>query len=441
MMEYISLVMFFVLVFVIFTGYPVAFALTSTAIAFGLYFVGWDYFGLLPLRIWGSLTNPTFLAVPLFVFMGTMLEKSGLAEELLDVMFILFRRIRGGLAISVVVVGALLAASTGIVGATVITMGLIALPNMLRHNYSKTLATGTIAASGTLGQIIPPSVILIILAEITGVSVKDLFVGAFIPGMLLVVFYIIYILIISFLYPDMAPAATEEELSGQTLHKVLIRTLKGLVPPFFLILAVLGSIFYGFASPTEAAAVGAAGSIALTIFAGKFTFPDLQEVMDRTMTLTCMVFFVLVGATAFGLIFRGLGGDDMIHHFLNNIAQDHSAMYSLAIVMFVIFILGFFLDFIEITFITLPIVMPAMNALGFDPLWFSILVAVNLQTSFLTPPFGFSLFYLKAVSPPSINTLDIYKGIIPFVIIQLICLLCVVLFPELATWLPKMMAT
>lgn len=438
-MEYISLFMFLALIFVILAGFPVVFALISTSIVFGATLVGWDFFSLLPLRIWGSLTNPTFLAVPLFVYMGLMLERSGLAEELLDVMFIIFRKVRGGIAVAVVVVGALLAASTGIVGATVITMGLIALPNMLKHNYSKTLATGTICASGTLGQIIPPSIVLIILAEIIDVSIKDLFVGATIPGLLLVSVYIVYILVVSYLYPEKAPAATEDELGDYTAWQIIVRALKGLIPPFFLIMAVLGTIFTGIAAPTEAAALGATGATFLVLVSGKLSRETFKGVMDSTMLLTCMVFFVLVGATAFGLIFRGLAGDVMVRDFLTYIAHTHGAGFSLGVVMLVIFILGFFLDFIEITFITVPVFAPIIISFGFDPLWIAILIAVNLQTSFLTPPFGFALFYLKAVAPPNVTTMHIYKGIIPFVILQLFVLCWIIYDPRWVTWLPKVM--
>jgi tripartite ATP-independent transporter DctM subunit len=399
---------------------------------------GWDFFNLLPLRIWGRMTNVTLAAVPLFVFMGVMLERSGLAEELLDTMGLLFGRLKGGLAISVVVVGMLLGASTGIVGATVVTMGLLAVPTMLRRGYQKELATGTVSASGTLGQIIPPSIVLVLIADIVGVSVGDVFMGAVLPGLLLVGLFIIYILIAAYLRPGVAPAISKEELAAISPKQLAVRVAKALVPPFFLIVAVLGSIFAGIASPTEAAAVGAVGATVLTIANKKLNMATLREVMHMTTRLTCMVFIILCGAAAFGLVFRGLGGDTIVREFLGGIADKYSHTAVLAIVMLLIFFIGFFLDFIEITFIHVPVLAPIMIDFGYDPVWFCILLAVNLQTSFLTPPFGFSLFYLKAVTPPEVTTGHIYRGIIPFVLFQMIGLAIVVLFPQLATWLPEL---
>jgi tripartite ATP-independent transporter DctM subunit len=382
------------------------------------------------------MTNVTLIAVPLFVFMGVMLERSGLAEALLDTMGILFGRLRGGLAISVVVVGALLGASTGIVGATVVTMGLLAVPTMLRRGYQKELACGTVSASGTLGQIIPPSIVLVLIGDIVGVSVGDLFIGAVLPGMLLVGLFIAYILIVSYMRPDVAPAISKEELAAISPKQLAAQVGRALFPPVFLMVSVLGSIFAGIASPTEAAAVGAVGATVLTVVNKKFKLELLQEVMLSTVKLTCMVFIILCGAAAFGLVFRGLGGDQLVRGFLGGIAEQYNKAVVLAIVMGVIFIIGFFLDFIEITFIHVPVLAPIMIDFGYDPVWFCILLAVNLQTSFLTPPFGFSLFYLKAVTPPEISTGHIYRGIIPFVLFQLIGLAVVVLFPQLATWLP-----
>jgi tripartite ATP-independent transporter DctM subunit len=436
-MEYLALWMFLALTILLMAGFPVAFTLLGTSLFFGLIGFGWSFFDLLPMRIWGRMTNVTLMAVPLFVFMGVMLERSGLAEELLDTMGLLFGRIRGGLAVSVVVVGALLGASTGIVGATVVTMGLLAVPTMLRRGYQKELATGTVSASGTLGQIIPPSIVLVLIGDIVGVSVGDLFMGAVLPGILLVILYIVFILCAAYLRPNIAPAISRDELASISRKEMTIRVCRALFPPLFLIVAVLGSIFAGIASPTEAAAVGAVGATLLTVISRKFSFKMLRQVMDSTVLLTCMVFIILCGAASFGLVFRGLGGDTIVREFLGSLATLYSKNVVLAIVMGVIFFIGFFLDFIEITFIHVPVLAPIMLEFGFDPVWFCILLAVNLQTSFMTPPFGFSLFYLKAVTPPEITTGDIYRGIIPFVFFQLMGLGIVAFWPQLATWLPR----
>ncbi len=437
-MEYLPAWMFLALTILLMIGFPVTFTLMGTALVFGLIGFGWSFFTLLPLRIWGVMTNVTLAAVPLFVFMGVMLERSGLAEELLNTMGLLFGRLRGGVAISVVIVGALLGASTGIVGATVVTMGLLAVPTMLRRGYQKELATGTVSASGTLGQIIPPSIVLVLIGDIVGVSVGELFIGAVLPGMLLVGLFILYIIIIALFRPQHAPAMPREELAAITRRQLAARMGKALFPPLFLMVAVLGSIFAGIASPTEAAAVGAVGATVLTLVNRKFTLVILREVMQTTVRLTCMVFIILCGAAAFGLVFRGLGGDTLVRDFLGGLAAQYSHGAVLAIVMGLIFFIGFFLDFIEITFIHVPVLAPIMIEFGYDPIWFCILLAVNLQTSFLTPPFGFSLFYLKAVTPPEITTGHIYRGIIPFVLFQLIGLGIVVFFPKLATWLPRL---
>ncbi len=434
-MESLPGLMFLALTILLMFGFPVAFTLLGTALFFGLYGFGWNFFNLLPLRVWGVITNFTLLAVPLFVFMGVMLERSGIAEELLETMALLFGRIRGGLAVSVVVVGALLGASTGIVGATVVTMGLLSLPTMLRRGYQPELATGTISASGTLGQIIPPSIVLVLLGDIIGVSVGDLFIGAVIPGLLLVVFYIIYILIVARVKPAWAPLIPLEEWKEILAAGLFRRLVKALVPPLVLMVSVLGSIFAGIASPTEAAAVGATGAMVLAAFNKKFSLDILVQVMQTTTRLTCMVFIILVGAGAFGLVFRGLGGDHWVRNILTHIPYGKWGV--LFICMSIVFIIGFFLDFIEITFIHIPVLAPIMKELGFDPLWFAILFAVNLQTSFMTPPFGFSLFYLKGVAPPEITTGHIYRGIIAFVLLQLMGLITVVFFPPLATWLPR----
>jgi tripartite ATP-independent transporter DctM subunit len=435
-MDYLAAWMFLALTILLMAGFPVTFTLLGVSLTFGMIGFGWDFFNLLPLRIWGRMGNVTLAAVPLFVFMGVMLERSGLAEELLDTMGLLFGRLKGGLAISVVVVGALLGASTGIVGATVVTMGLLAVPTMLRRGYQKELATGTVSASGTLGQIIPPSIVLVLIGDIVGVSVGDLFIGAVLPGLLLVGLFIIYILIAAHLRPGVAPAISKEELAAISPRQLAARVGKALFPPLFLMMSVLGSIFAGIASPTEAAAVGAVGATLLTIANKKFNMTILHDVMHTTVRLTCMVFIILCGAAAFGLVFRGLGGDGIVRDFLGSIADQYSHGAVLAIVMLLIFFIGFFLDFIEITFIHVPVLAPIMIDFGYDPVWFCILLAVNLQTSFLTPPFGFSLFYLKAVTPPEVTTGHIYRGIMPFVFFQLIGLAIVVFFPQLATWLP-----
>lgn len=418
----------------LFFGFPVAFSLTFTGLFFGMLGVWFGYlhvnfFDILPLRIWGTMTNFTLLAVPLFVFMGVALEKSGLAEELLETMGLLFGKLRGGLAISVVAVGAILAASTGIVGASVITMGLISLPTMLRRGYNKELICGTICASGTLGQILPPSVILILLGDIMGVPVGDLYVGAVVPGLILVALYVIYLFVLAQWKPHLAPAIPEEELAafrGEAIKRVTL----ALIPAFGLIVGVLGSIFMGIASPTEAASVGAAGGLFLTIIKGRFSVPMLQAVMQTSLRITSLAFIILVGANCFGLVFRGLNGDHLIQDFLKNLPFGPYGV--LGLVMFVIFVMGFFIDFFEICFIHVPILTPVLvTHFGFDPVWLGVLIGVNLQTSFLTPPFGFALFYLRGVvSPKTITTPTIYRGVIPFVGLQLVGLVLVIAFPE-----------
>lgn len=433
-MDYLAGWMFLALSLLLFAGFPVAFTLLGTSLIFGLVGFGWDFFNLLPIRIWGVMTNFTLVAVPLFIFMGVMLERSGLAGELLEAMGRLFGRVRGGLALAVVMVGALLGASTGIVGATVVTMGLLALPTMMRHRYQPELATGTVAASGTLGQIIPPSIVLVLLGDILGVPVGDLFVGALLPGLLLVVFYLLYIAIRARLQPEIAPLPDRE--GDEEMDPVAL--VKALVPSLFLILVVLGSIFAGVASPTEAAGVGAMGASLLCLVKRRLSVKILQEVMEATTRLTSMVFVILCSAAAFGLVFRGLGGDLLIRDLVGQIPFGKWGV--LAAVMGLLFVVGFFLDFIEITFIHIPVLAPLMSHFGFDPLWFAILFAMNLQTSFLTPPFGFALFYLKGSAPPGISTVSIYRGIIPFVLLQLLALLMVILFPALVTWLPAVLA-
>lgn len=431
-MDYLAAWMFLAMTVLLMAGFPVAFTLLGVSLAFGLVGFGWDFFNLLPLRIWGTMGNFTLTAVPLFIFMGMTMERSGIATKLIEAAGTLLGCLRGGMAVAVVVVGALLGASTGIVGATVVTMGLLALPPMLRAGYSHPLATGTIAASGTLGQIIPPSIVLILLGDIIGVPVGQLFVSAVVPSLLTVMLYILFILVYAALRPESAPAIASLRRSSQ--ESPLLELLQALVPPLILIVAVLGSIFAGIASPTEAAGVGAIGALVLSIGTGRFSLDMLVQVMNSTMRLTAMIFTILVGAAAFGLVFRGLGGDMLVRDFIAGLPFGPGG--ALFIIMAVIFVAGFFLDFVEITFIHIPVVAPIMIELGYDPVWLAVIFALNLQTSFLTPPFGFSLFYLKGVCPDSVSTLSIYKGIIPFVILQLIVLALAAYFPALATWLP-----
>ncbi len=431
MMESWALAMLAVAIIVLMIGFPVALSLGAVAMLFGGIFLGLDFFELLPLRIWGIMTNFTLLAVPLFIFMGIILEKSGLAEDLLETMARLFGRVRGGLAVSIVFVGALLAATTGVVGATVVTMGVIALPAMLKHRYNPDLACGTIAASGTLGQIIPPSIVLILLGDIIGVPVGRLFVAAVVPGLLLIALFILFILMVAWWRPALAPAIAHDKEDGQALWATV---LKSLLPPLLLMIAVLGSIFAGIASPTESAAVGALGAMLLAAVHGRLTRAHLREASSHTARLTSMVFLILIGATAFGLVFRGMGGDMLVEDMMTRLPGGEWGF--LAISMTVIFVLGFFLDFLEISFIVVPILAPIADLMGIDLLWFAILIAMNLQTSFLTPPFGFSLFYLKAVAPSSVRMGQIYRGIIPFVVLQALTLTALIIWPEIVTALP-----
>ena len=428
-MEILGIVLFLLIFVFILAGYPVAFTLGGLSVVVGFVALGPEFFNFLPSRIMGVMSNYVLLAVPLFVYMGIMLEKSGLAESLLETMAMLFGRVQGGLAISVVIVGALLAASTGIVGATVITMGLISLPTMLKRKYRPELATGTIAASGTLGQIIPPSVVLVLLGSVLSVSVGDLFKAALLPGALLVLCYVAYILVISKLRPDEAPAMPAEEVADFRKEDFAKKVILAFVLPLGLIVLVLGSIFAGIASPTEAAAVGAVGATLLTILQGKFNMKVLKSVMRDSSHLTCMVFLILLGATTFALVFRGLGGDDYLINLITTSNLSPTAF--LILVMIAVFIAGFFIDFIEIIFIIVPVVAPIFIAYDMDLIWIGILIALNLQTSFLTPPFGFSLFYLKGVAPAGISTVQIYRGAIPFLVIQILFLGLVMFLPGL----------
>ena len=432
--QILAALMFAGMIGFLFLGFPVAFSLTFTGLLFGglgvaAGFLRPEFLNILPIRIFGTMTNFTLIAVPLFVFMGVALEKSGIAEELLETMALLFGHLRGGVAISVVVVGAILAASTGIVGASVITMGMISLPTMLRRGYDKRLICGTICASGTLGQILPPSIILILMGDIIGVSVGDLYIGAVLPGLVLVSLYVLYLAGISWWNPRLAPPMAAGEIATFRAD-VVKRVGLALLPAFVLVVGVLGSIFAGIASPTEAASVGAAGGLILTMLKGRFSMAMLRSVMQVTTRITSLGFIILVGANCFGLVFRGLNGDHLIQDFLKGLPFGSYGV--LAFVMAVIFVLGFFIDYYEICFIHVPILVPVLvEHFGFDPLWLGILISVNLQTSFLTPPFGFSLFFLRGVAPPEVRTTDIYRGAIPFVALQAIGLAVTAAFPIL----------
>jgi tripartite ATP-independent transporter DctM subunit len=438
MIEDLLAPLMFVTVFLcIFSGFPVAFSLGGVAVIFGfvgMYFEMFDlnFLQFFPQRIFSVMSNYVLLAVPFFVLMGTLLEKSKLAEDLLLTIGTLFGRFRGGLALAVVFVGALLAAATGVVGASVVAMGMISMPVMLRYGYSKELTAGVISASGTLGQIIPPSVVLVVLADQMGISVGDLFLGALTPGIGLAGLYGLYVIMVAWLKPESAPALPIEarQIEGQSL---MGRVFKALLPPLFLILVVLGSIFMGIATPTEAGALGAVGAMLLAWINGRLSKDNLEEALDDTVQLTTMVVFLLIGSTAFTLVFRGLYGDVWIEDLLVNLPGGKWGL--IIISQIVIFILGFFIDFFEIAFILLPLLVPAAKLLGIDLVWFAVLMAMNLQTSFLTPPFGFSLFYLRGVAPEEVKTTDIYRGALPFIGIQLVALTIVAMFPQVVTWL------
>ena len=429
MYEFLPIIFFIITFLLILAGYPVAFTLGGIATIVGVWVFDIDFFYLLSLRIFGTMQNFVLLGVPLFVFMGMMLEKSGIAEKLLETMALLFGKFKGGLALSVIVVGALLAASTGIVGATVVTMGLISLPTMLKRGYTPTLAMGTIAASGTLGQIIPPSVVLILLASVLNVSVGTLFLAAIVPGLSLIGMYMIYVIIFAHIYPKQAPAMPYEEITHFRNKGFSKEIIQSFLLPLLLVALVLGTIIGGVASPTEAAGVGAMGVLLLTAYKGELNKKILTSVTKETLVLTSMVFMILIGATAFSLVFRGLQGDKL---FLEIISKSNLGPNGfLILVMTMVFIAGFFIDFIEIIFIVVPIVTPVFVSMDVDLIWIGILLAINLQTSFLTPPFGFALFYLKGVTPSEIKTKQLYIGILPFVIIQIIFLGLLILFPQL----------
>ena len=438
-------------------GFPVAFTLSGVALIYALGGAAFGIFELafvqaLPNRIYGIMTNDLLIAVPLFVFMGVMLERSRLAEELLETMALVMSGVRGGLGIAVTIVGALLAASTGIVGATVVTMGLLSLPTMLRRGYAPPIACGSICAAGTLGQIIPPSIVLILLGDQISaayqqaqlaagnfapdpVSVADLFVGALIPGFALVLLYILWQFIYASIYPDRMPSVPAEERAEMAGGKLMGRVLKVLLPPLQLIVLVLGSILVGVATPTEAAGVGAMGALILAAMRRQLTMTNLRDVMRSTAKVSSMVFVILIGAQLFSLVFRGFQGDEIVAEFLHGLPG--GVFSAMLLTMVLMFVLGFFLDFIEIVFVVVPIVGPALLMNDISPVWFAIMIAVNIQTSFLTPPFGFALFYLRGVAPPEVKTTDIYRGVIPFVFMQLVMLGILAAFPAMATWLPK----
>ncbi|MEN8303184.1 MAG: TRAP transporter large permease subunit [Campylobacterota bacterium] len=421
----IAMLMFIVVLLLLLVGIPVAFAFGTISILFAFFIpeLGIEVFEVLPFRIYGIMSNTTLMAVPLFIAMGLVLEKSRMAERLLVSMSALFRDVRGGLAVSVVLVGAMLAASTGIVSASVVMMSVIALPLMLNAGYDKGLASGTVAASGTLGQIIPPSIILIILGDVMSVSVGELFMGAVLPGLVLVGLYVAYILIYSYFKPSAAPIA--KDIQKVSTKEIII----SIVPPMLLMVSVLGSIFAGIASPTESAAFGVIGAIILSVINKSLNFEMIKYASLETVKLSGMIFMILIGATAFSLVFNELGGTDLILEFFSEDIGD--VWIFIAVAMLSIFILGFFIDFIEISFIIVPILVPVMAAFGIDPIWFAVLIALNLQASFLTPPFGLSLFFLKGAAGDTIKTMEIYKGIIPFILLQLVALGLVIIFPDL----------
>ena len=452
--EILAIIMFITTLALLLFGFPVAFTLAGSALIFA--FIG-DFLDIFnfrmlfffPQRIYGIMINEALVAVPLFIFMGVMLEKTKIASKLLDSIGDLFGSIRGGLGIGVVLVGMLLAASTGIVGATVVTMGMLALPSMLKAGYDEKIATGTICAAGTLGQIIPPSIVLILLAEmlqganeeaglLTGdlaplpVTAIDLFAGALIPGLILVGMFIIYILIVAKLRPSDLPILKSQKTKSEKIRTAIFEV----IPPIFLILSVLGSIFMGIATPTESASVGAAGAALLALFRNELNLKNISGAAITTVKMSSFVFIILIGASMFSLVFRGFEGDDMISNFLTNLpGGEYGALF---VVMITIFLLGFFLDYIEIIFVIIPLVGPGLIANGADPLWLGILISLNLQTSFLTPPFGFSLFFLRGVAPKSVRTINIYRGVIAFIFIQLIAIILVFVFPQIATWLPRL---
>lgn len=417
-------------------GLPVAVCLGLTGLVFGYAGFGPGLFSLLPARIYGVVTNYTLLALPLFIFMGIMLERSKIAENLLEVIGLAMGGLRGGMALAIILVGVLMGAASGVVGATVVTVGLIALGPIIRRGYDKGVATGVICASGTLGQIIPPSLVLILLADITGESVGTLFAAALVPGLLLSGLFVAYVLILGLLSPEKVPAIPAEERAAYSRRDIAVKLVKVVAPPILLIVAVLGSIIGGIAAPTEAASMGAFGSILLAASSGRLNFAVLRDTVRSAFVTSAMVFLILIFAQPFGLAFRGLGGERLVQDAFSAVPGGLSGQ--IFFLMVLLFVLGFFLEWIEISYIALPLFLPIFHAAGVDMAWISILVAVNLQTSFLTPPFGWSLFFLKGVAPPSVKTSDIYRGVIPFIGLQLLGLALVYFFPQLTTWLPNL---
>jgi len=428
LLPYVGLLMFGVALLLLLLGFPVAFTFGGVALIFGVWAQGWDLFAFMPFRIYNIMQNVVLMAVPLFIFMGIVLQKTRLAEQLLESMGRLFGSVRGGLAVSTVLVGALLAASTGVVGASVVAMGVISLPVMLKYGYSKGLACGTICGAGTLGQIIPPSIILIILGDVLGIPVGDLFQAAIVPGLILVGLYVVYVLVLAWLNQEAAPAIPFKD-DGSTKRQHYFAALLAIIPPLALIVVVLGSIFAGIATPTESSALGSTGAILLALLYRKFSWKMLMESALETVKITAMVFAILLGATAFSMTFTYTGGDTLVEEFMTQLPGNEWGFLILS--MLVIMLLGFFIDFVEISFIVVPILAPIAESLGINMLWFAILIAMNLQTSFLTPPFGFSLFYLKGVAPPGVRTIDIYRGVMPFIIMQVAVVISILAFPEL----------
>lgn len=440
----VGITMFCTVLLMLLFGFPVAFTFGAASFIFGLIagilevgfdssiieglLAGRDMFGLMPHRIWAIMNNTILMAIPLFIFMGIVLQKTKLAEKLLESMGFLFGEIRGGLAISTIIVGAFLAASTGVVGASVVAMGVISLPVMLKYKYNKELSAGTICAAGTLGQIIPPSIVLIILGDVFQVPVGDLFVAAIWPGIALVGAYIAYIIISSYIRKDVAPPIILEDSHG-TKKDQIITAVKAILPPLVLIVVVLGSIFSGIATPTESASVGGVGAIVLAVLYRQCSFKLIYESALETAKITAMVFAILIGATAFSMVFTYTGGDLIVEEFMLGLPGEKWGFIFFS--MLAIMILGFFVDFIEISYIIVPILVPIAAAIGINPVWYAILIAMNLQTSFLTPPFGFSLFYLRGVAPKSVKTMHIYKGVVPFIIIQIFVLVLLTVWPEI----------
>ena len=433
-MEYLPILMLLSLLILFFTGYPIAFILGGVAVFFGIIGMGFDILSLLPMRIWGRVNNIILIAVPFFIIMGIILEQTRISEDLLETLGRVFKNVRGGVPLSLLLVGTILAATTGLVGAVVITIATIALPSMLKQGYSQSFSTGTICAVGTLGQIIPPSIVLVLLGDVVGVSVGDLFAGALMPGLLLVFLMGVYIYLDALIHPVTSKHAETTDENQESIWRACLRSV---FPPAVLILVVLGSIFMGIASPTEAAAVGAFGSLIIAICKKRINWKSLKGIAISATKLNAMIFMILIGATAFGMVFRMIGGDDLVRDIFLNLNMGKYGI--LALIMLIIFVLGFFLEVVEIIFIFVPLLAPIVLGLGFDPLWICVLICINLQSAFLTPPMGFAIIYLKAVYPEKIKTTNIYKGVIPYLIIQALAILLCIIFPKIITWLPSLL--